>query len=527
MHNLATKPVLDTKAPGTDAYTGSEFLESIQDGREIYIYGERVKNVTQHPAFRNSARMVARWYDRFHEKKNEIGVLTDTGSGKLTHPFFLGSKTTEDLVRSRDAIAELQKVSYGWMGRSPDYKASFLGTLGANSAFYGDYAGNARNWYARTQERLDYWNHAIVNPPIDRDRPIEEVRDVFMHVDKETDKGVVVSGAKVVATGSALTHYNFIAHYGIPIKDKSFALIFTAPMDSPGIKLIARSSYEFNAAATGSPFDYPLSSRLDENDSILVFDKVLVPWENIFIYGDVDKINQFFPASGFVPRFTLHGLTRLSVKLDFIAGLFSMAVEATGSKDFRGVQAGVGEVIAWRNTFHALGDAMVKSPVPWDGTDGYNLPNLNAGLAYRVLAPMAYPRIKELIERHVASGLIYLPSSSADFESEAIRPYLDRFVRGSNGYAALDRVKLLKLLWDAIGTEFGGRHELYERNYAGNYENLRIETLNAATATGDLASMQSIVKDCMSEYDLSGWTSSDLINPDDISLVGRGTVQAA
>ena len=81
--------------------------------------------------------------------------------------------------------------------------------------------------------------------------------------------------------------------------------------------------------------------------------------------------------------------------------------------------------------------------------------------------------------------------------------------------------------WDAIGTEFGGRHELYERNYAGNYENLRIETLGAATVTGDLESMQSLVKDCMSEYDLSGWTGSDLINPDDISLVGRGTVQAA
>ncbi len=524
MHNMAAKRSPDHQET-TDAYTGAEFLESIQDGREIYIYGERVKNVTEHPAFRNSARMVARWYDRFHEKKNEIGVLTDTGSGKLTHPFFLGSKTTEDLVKSRDAIAELQKVSYGWMGRSPDYKASFLGTLGANSAFYGEYAENARRWYGRTQERLDYWNHAIVNPPIDRDRPIEEVRDVFMHVEKETDAGLIVSGAKVVATGSALTHYNFIAHYGIPIKDKSFALIFTAPMDSPGIKLIARSSYEFNAAATGSPFDYPLSSRLDENDSILVFDKVLVPWENIFVYGDVDKINQFFPASGFVPRFTLHGLTRLSVKLDFIAGLFSMAVEATGSKDFRGVQAGVGEVIAWRNTFHALSDAMVKSPVPWQGTDGYNLPNLNAGLAYRVLAPQAYPRIKELIERHVASGLIYLPSSAADFESEAVRPYLDRFVRGSNGYAALDRVKLLKLLWDAIGTEFGGRHELYERNYAGNYENLRIETLGAATATGDLAAMQAMVKGCMSEYDLSGWTSDDLVNPDDISLVGRRMTQ--
>ncbi|AVO37492.1 4-hydroxyphenylacetate 3-hydroxylase N-terminal domain-containing protein [Pukyongiella litopenaei] len=509
----------------TEVFTGSEFLESIQDSREIYIYGERVKNVTKHPAFRNSARMVARWYDAFHEKKNDIGVLADNGTDNITHPFFLGSRTSEDLIKSRDAVKELQKVSYGWMGRSPDYKAAFLGTLGANSGFYGEYAENALHWYRKTQNRLDYWNHAIVNPPIDRDRAIEDVRDVFMHVDKETDKGLIVSGAKVVATGSALTHYNFIAHYGIPVKDKEFALIFNAPMDADGVKLIARSSYEFNAAATGSPFDYPLSSRLDENDSILVFDKVLVPWENIFVYGDTDKINSFFPASGFVPRFTLHGLTRLSVKLDFIAGLFSMAVEATGSKDFRGVQTAVGEVLAWRNLFHGLSDAMVKSPVPWDGTDGYNLPNANVGLAYRVFAPMAYGRIKELIERHVASGLIYLPSSSADFESEAIRPYLDRFVRGSNGYAAIDRVKLLKLLWDAIGTEFGGRHELYERNYAGNYENIRIETLLNADASGDLANLQAFVGQCMGEYDLSGWTGNDLVNPDDINLIGRGMIQ--
>lgn len=508
----------------TGAYTGSEFLESIQDSREIYIYGERVKDVTKHPAFRNSARMVARWYDKFHEKKETLGVLTDTGSGRLTHPFFLGSKTVDDLVKGRDAIAELQKVSFGWMGRAPDYKASFLGTLGANSDFYGEYAKNAKHWYSKTQERMDFWNHAIVNPPVDRDRPIEEVRDVFMHVEKETDAGVVVSGAKVVATGSALTHYNFIAHYGIPIKDKSFALIFTASMNSPGVKLIARSSYEFNAAATGSPFDYPLSSRCDENDSILVFDKVLIPWENIFIYGDIEKINTFFPASGFIPRFTLHGVTRLSVKLDFIAGLFSMAVEATGSKDFRGVQQAVGEVIAWRNLFHGMSDAMVKSPIPW--TDGYNLPNLNYGLAYRVFAPMAYGRIKELIERHVASGLIYLPSSSADFDSDQIRPYLDRFVRGSNGYAAVDRVKLLKLLWDAMGSEFGGRHELYERNYAGNYENIRIETMMAAMATGDLAEMQNGVKRCLGEYDLSGWTAADLVNPDDINLISRGMTQA-
>jgi hypothetical protein len=87
------------------------------------------------------------------------------------------------------------------------------------------------------------------------------------------------------------------------------------------------------------------------------------------------------------------------------------------------------------------------------------------------------------------------------------------------------QIKLLKLLWDAMGSEFGGRHELYERNYAGNYENLRVETLMAASATGDLGAMQDFVRNCMSDYDVSGWTAKDLVNPDDINLVSRGLVQ--
>jgi two-component FAD-dependent monooxygenase len=131
----------------------------------------------------------------------------------------------------------------------------------------------------------------------------------------------VVSGAKVVATGSALTHYNFIAHYGLPISKREFALVATVPMDAPGMKLICRPSYTATAAVMGSPFDHPLSSRLDENGTILVLDKVLIPWENVFIYGDVDKVRLFSAQSGFLPRFTFHGCTRLAVKLEFIAGL--------------------------------------------------------------------------------------------------------------------------------------------------------------------------------------------------------------
>ena len=147
------------------------------------------------------------------------------------------------------------------------------------------------------------------------------------------------------------------------------------------------------------------------------------------------------------------------------------------------------------------------------------LPNLDYGLAYRVMSSMAYPKIKEIIQNTLASALIYLPSSSLDFKTPELRPYLDQFVRGSNGYTAEQRVKLMKLLWDAIGTEFGGRHELYERNYFGNHESIRFETLMVADHTGASARYKAFAEQCMAEYDLNGWTAPDLIAPDDVSAV--------
>ena len=127
-----------------------------------------------------------------------------------------------------------------------------------------------------------------------------------MHVEEERDDGLVVTGAKVVATGSALTHFNFIAHYGpVPLQKKEFAIVCAVAMGTPGVKLICRPSYEMAAEVMGSPFDYPLSSRLDENDAIFIFDKVLVPWENVFVYGDIEKANNFFPRTGLHPALLL------------------------------------------------------------------------------------------------------------------------------------------------------------------------------------------------------------------------------
>jgi 4-hydroxyphenylacetate 3-monooxygenase len=510
-------------------FTGAEYLESLRDGREVYIYGERVKDVTTHPAFRNAARSIARLYDALHDDKTKgaLTAPTDTGSGGYTHKFFRAARSREDLVAQRDAIARWARMSYGWMGRSPDYKASLMNTLGANYDFYGKFADNAKAWYRRAQENVLFMNHAIVNPPVDRAKAADQVKDVYITIQKETDAGIYISGAKVVATSSALTHYNFLGqNAAVTTHDTDLAVMFIAPMNAPGVKLFCRTSYEMTASVMGTPYDYPLSSRFDENDAIFVFDNVFIPWEDVLLHRDLEKLKVFFPQSGFLAGYQFQGCTRLAVKLDFLAGVISKALRAAGSDEFRGNQAMLGEVIAWRHLFWALTDAMALNPTEW--VNGAVLPNLQSGSSYRVFAGDAYGRVKEIVEKIVASSLIYLPSSAKDFKNPAIDKYLAQYVRGSYGIDYKERIKVMKLLWDAIGTEFGGRHELYERNYAGNHEDIRIQALWSARASGTLADMTTLADQCMAEYDEDGWTGSTWLDPDDVAYPGLpGQLRAA
>lgn len=423
--------------------------------------------------------------------------------------------------QQRDAIAEWSRLSYGWMGRTPDYKAAFGCALGANPAFYGQFEQNARNWYTRIQETGLYFNHAIVNPPIDRHKPADEVKDVYIKLEKETDAGIIVSGAKVVATNSALTHYNMIGFGSAQVmgENPDFALMFVAPMDAEGVKLISRASYEMVAGATGSPYDYPLSSRFDENDAILVMDHVLIPWENVLIYRDFDRCRRWTMEGGFARMYPLQACVRLAVKLDFITALLKKSLECTGTLEFRGVQADLGEVVAWRNMFWALSDSMCSEATPW--VNGAYLPDHAALQTYRVMAPMAYAKIKNIIERNVTSGLIYLPSSARDLNNPQIDQYLAKYVRGSNGMDHVERIKILKLMWDAIGSEFGGRHELYEINYSGSQDEIRLQCLRQAQSSGNMDKMMAMVDRCMSEYDQHGWTVPHLHDNTDINMLDK------
>jgi len=488
-----------------------DYLGSVNDGREIWFNGEKIRDVANHPAFRNSARSIARIYASLHQPElKETLTLTDK-FGITTHRFFTPSYSAQELLAARDAIAIWQRINYGWLGRTPDYKASFMAQLAEGYDFYQGYEENALNWYRKCASRCLFMNHVLIDPPVDRSKAARiDVRDVYLSVDKENDRGIYVSGAKMVATASALTHATFVAvNSGTAVRmeagrDEDMALVFIVEMDAPGMKLICRPSYEYNAI---SPFDAPLSSRFDENDSVMIFENAFIPWENVLVYRDVDKCKRFYAESGFFNRYNLQAAVRLAVKLEFCIGLLMKGTDAAGTSGFHGVRTQIGELVAMRELLWALTTAMAADPEPGIGKSV--VPRLQIAGANRLYMTNLWNRVREIFETILAGAPIYTVSSFRDLKNPELRPSIDRYYRGT-GIKADERIKLFKLIWDAMYSEFAGRHALYERNYAGNQDQQRLDPLNWSIQRGDMQGYRRLVEDCMSDYDLDGWTGDYL-----------------
>jgi 4-hydroxyphenylacetate 3-monooxygenase len=221
--------------------------------------------------------------------------------------------------------------------------------------------------------------------------------------------------------------------------------------------------------------------------------------------------HDFLPRLRFCSRRHVPGVHALRGEVDFISGLLAKALRATGGDEARSNQVLLGEVILWRHLFWSLSNAMANNPQSWNG-DAV-LPDLTAAHAYRVFGPESWPRIKDIVQKTVTSALIYLPSSIRDFANPAIDEQLQRYVRGSRDMSHIERIKIMKLLWDAVGTEFAGRHELYGRNYSGGWEDIRAQVLTGAQRGGGLHEMEAMVEQCMAEYDTNGWTVPIWVNP--------------
>jgi 4-hydroxyphenylacetate 3-monooxygenase len=440
--------------------TGAQYLESLHDGRHVVIDGERVADVTAHPAFRRSVRAFARLYDLTHEHPD---VMTKNGHNTA----FLIPRTRDDLVARRKAIRLWAASSFGFLGRSPDHLASLFAGLASTPDVLAkggqEFADNAVRTYERMRDEDLYCSYVIINPQVDKSRSASNQEEdlLFAGVHKELDDGFVVRGAKMIGTSAIFSNTLFVSSIQpLAPEDVDYAISFAIPIDTPGLKLYSRRSYE--AAAT-SVYDYPLSARYDENDCLVVFEDVKVPWENTFVYRDVELTRaQFFETPAHV-LINNQAQIRCWTKLEFIAGLALRIAETNGVASQPIVLDMLGRLGA--------SVAMIEAGCRAMEAHGETLPNgvvrPNAEFMYATMANAGptYMAAVETLRTICGGGVIQVPSSVDDFFAEGGAD-IRRYVR-SPGVPAEDRVKLFKLAWDVIGSEFGARHQQYEMFYSG------------------------------------------------------------
>lgn len=490
--------------------TGAEYLESLRDGREVWIDGERVDDVTTHPAFRNTARSIAHLYDMTHDERY-AGVLTtpSPATGEPVNRAYVVPRSQADLVARREATRTWAKATFGYLGRSPDYMASCWAGFAARPELFArggqERADNLLAYYAYMRDNDLYQSHTIVNPQIDRSKPAAEQEEPFLYVGvtEERDDGIVVRGAKMVGTAALFGDEIFVGTIEpLGRGDQDYALTFSIPFNSPGVKVISRKSFE---ASARSPWDNPLSSRFDENDALMIYENVFVPWERVFVYRDVDLAYLQWSETPAFAYWIHQAATRYWTKLEFLAGLAIKVARANRSLDVPLVRMQLGRIVGAVNLAKAAVLAMEASCEPVPGSDGAVMPNRSIAYAQRAWAPGTYFALLDELKTLCGGSLIQMPASYRDLVHPEAGQLIERYVR-SPGHTAEERIKLFKLVWDAVGSEFASRHEHYERFYHG----APYVYLPAALRYGDPEACEAAA-----EAALSGYALSDLLGAED------------
>ena len=488
---------------------GTQHLDSLRDGREIFINGKPVEDVTTHPAFRNSTRSMASLYD-FQSAAENIERMTfeSPSNGARVNRQWQLPTTYEEMVTRRQAIEAWNEVHYGFMGRAPDHVASTLAGFMMGIDLLEDHdpkrAGALRDYYAFVRNNDHYVTYVIVNPQGDRSKATSEQGEEFHTVGivDEDNEGITVKGAKMLGTGTVMCNEVLVASL-LPLKEgeEHYAITFALPMNAKGLKQMCRRSYEENAA---SVFDYPLSSRYDENDAILYFDEVKVPWERVFALRDPQVCRGLFHTAPGHAMQNYQSMIRLMVKMRFLVGIARMVAETTGVVNFPQVREKLGQLTSEAQMIEALVYGMEAGA---RRVGPYLAPTRNAVVSALVLAQQLYPKVITAIREIAGGGLIMLPSDVRDFANPELADLIHK-TQKSSAYSPEDRVKAFKLAWDAIGSEFGSRHTTYEMFYAApNFMNqtMAFDSYDWARATG-------MVERMLASYDLE--ESLAELNPD-------------
>ena len=448
--------------------TGEQYLDSLRDGRAVWLHGRQVVDVTREPGLERGARTLAGFIDRQRDAAL-LDQLTFVVDGERHPMSFLLPRRAEDVRRRGAACYEWAKWSNGMLGRTPDYKNASITAFAGAAEFLNqnggpvDFAANMRAYYLEARSRDHVLTHTLVNPQFNAElaRQGRSSPEVALQVVKETDAGIVVNGARLLATLGPLA--NEIEVFPSTLLKASeenipFAFAFTLPVDTPGLRMICRDTYD-----TGkTTFDAPLASRFEEMDAVVVFDNVLVPWERVFMYRDPLLCNRAFAETNAVVHMMHQVAWGKLAKAEFIVGLLCAVARASGKDKDMNVKGQIAEAMWIAETVRALLFSAEHQPErdEW----GLYIPQRRPLDTSRNLFPRLYPKLIETVHMLGSSSLVATPCE-ADFGND-IAGDVERYFQQVN-VDSRERVALFRLAHDVAVSGFGNRQVLYERFFFG------------------------------------------------------------
>lgn len=447
--------------------TGADYLASLNDGRVVLVDGKQVDDVTTHPAFAPVAHTMAELFDLAADPANNMQYIAPE-TGAVANRTFGIPRSAAELRARREAIQTWARHTHGWVGRSPDHVGTFLASFAAHPEVFAegtrDFSDNVTTFHRRVLNENLYVSYAIIPPQVSRATTASGWEGEYLQVGvvRETEEGLVVRGSQMLATGAAIADEILVSCIKpLGPDDQDFAISFVVPANADGLKLYCRRPY---APAATSSFDYPLTSRYDEPDALVVFDDVVIPWDRVFVDRDTAGVRKQFFDTGAHALGNWQAQIRFATKLRFIAGVARRVTQVNGVDKIPSVQEKLGELAALVSGIESAVLAAEYTAEP--DSAGQWLPGKRALYGAMGLQSETYPRVLAILRDLVGGGVLQLPSSVEDLRSSVTAADITHYVQ-SPGVSSEDRVKLFKLAWDIIGSEFAGRHQQYEMFYAG------------------------------------------------------------
>lgn len=454
--------------------SGKQYIERIDRQKINILYkGTRIEGpLSKHPAFQGLIQTQAALYDmQCDERYAAQMTYLSPDSGEPVGLSFLPPRNAEDLQRRRKMMELWSNSHHGFLGRCPDYMNTAIMSLYTAADILEDlnpkYADNLRHYYTYCRDHDITLSHAFIQPQASKiSGQMDDTEDsIAAKVVEINNEGMVVSGAFMMATQGATCDEMLVFPTPSPsfvADDNPFAIAFAVPNDLPGMTFICRESY-----AAESAYDYPLSARYDEMDTLVIFDRVLVPHDRIFYYGDDTYYSRLFSESHFHTHMAHQIITRYIAKTEFILGLLeSLAEEQNVAQESSTIQK-VSRVLAYLETFKAL--RLASETGSTADKFGYFVPDNGPLFAASLHFSAFYPELIEMVQELSSSGLIMILSES-EFDTSA-RSYLNQYLKGSVSDSWY-RNALFRVAWELGAGAFGGRQTQFERLFFGNAQTL-------------------------------------------------------